>query len=484
VLHNLVIVRSGNFKRFRATKPKESIEQNLRLDDESASIGYDFDIAQHGEGILSLPEPRGIEFVIAEVAKQNPRAAAATPDTYCRIVRRSSGRLKERVYRTGNKGLMWRLIEQNDLFREPSMRSELPMSRASEFEVIVASLKRRHTGVTSTVAALIPEQAKRLKIAALSPRPAPQWPRITWSDLFRHGFDPPPGKRFRIWHARRNFEALTGVILRSVLGMPLKLVLTSAAQRRHSHWTHWLMRQMDAVVATSAETAKYIPVPAKIISHGVDTARYFPSDDRSREWGGSGLPGRFGIAIFGRVRRQKGTDLFVEAMCRLLPKFPDYTAVIIGAVTSDQIPFARQLKSRIEAAGLSERIQLLGERPAAEIPLWFRRMSIVVSPQRWEGFGLVPLEGMASGCAVLATRVGAAYHVILDEHTGYLVSPEDLEGLVYRLEILMRDPQLTLKMGQAGRAHVVNHFSIEREAAELERVYESIWHGVDTGRDG
>ncbi|HEX6174753.1 MAG TPA: glycosyltransferase family 1 protein, partial [Candidatus Binatia bacterium] len=167
------------------------------------------------------------------------------------------------------------------------------MNRASQdFEVIVASLKRRHTGVTSTVAALIPEQAKRLDIAALGPKVPAQWPRITWSDLFRRGFNPPPGKKFRIWHARRNLEALTGLILRSVLGMPLKLVLTSAAQRRHSRWTHWLMRQMDAVVATSAETANYIPVPVKIISHGVDTGRYFPADDRSREWSGTGLPGR------------------------------------------------------------------------------------------------------------------------------------------------------------------------------------------------
>ena len=91
---------------------------------------------------------------------------------------------------------------------------------------------------------------------------------------------------------------------------------------------------------------------------------------------------------------------------------------------------------------------------------------------------------MASGCAVVATRVGAAHHIIVNEHTGYLVSPEDLDGLVSRLEILMRDPQLTLEMGQAGRAHVVNHFSIEREAAELERVYESVWHRIGTSGDG
>lgn len=57
------------------------IKKYLRLDDESASIGYDFYIAEHGEGLLSLPERKGLEFVIAEVAKQNPKAASATPES-------------------------------------------------------------------------------------------------------------------------------------------------------------------------------------------------------------------------------------------------------------------------------------------------------------------------------------------------------------------------------------------------------------------
>ena len=57
------------------------IKKYLRFDDESASIGYDFYIAKHGEGVLSLPERRGLEFVIAEVAKTNPKAAGATPES-------------------------------------------------------------------------------------------------------------------------------------------------------------------------------------------------------------------------------------------------------------------------------------------------------------------------------------------------------------------------------------------------------------------
>jgi NitT/TauT family transport system substrate-binding protein len=57
------------------------IKKYLRLSDEAASIGYDFYITKHGEGLLSLPEHRGLEFVISEVAKTNPAAAKATPES-------------------------------------------------------------------------------------------------------------------------------------------------------------------------------------------------------------------------------------------------------------------------------------------------------------------------------------------------------------------------------------------------------------------
>jgi mannosyltransferase len=346
-----------------------------------------------------------------------------------------------------------------------------------ETEVIALQLKLSHTGVTSTVAALLPVQVKHLKIAALGFNVPAGWPQITWTSFLRHGWRPPAGQPFRICHARRNNEMLAGLILRSVLRMPLRLVFTSAAQRRHTALTRALVSRMDAVIATSPEAASYLTVPAKVILHGVDVSRYRPAADPDKEWVASGLPGRHGIGIFGRVRRQKGTDLFVEAMCRLLPRYPDFTAVVVGAVTTDQRMFAERLKSRASAAGLTARMVFLGERPAAEIPVWLRRMRIVVGPQRWEGFGLVPLEGMASGAAVVATRVGAAHHLVLDGQTGYLVPADDLNALTAKIEVLMKDPALALTMGRAGRAHVEAHFSIEREAAEIQSVYESLGSG-------
>ena len=69
-------------------------------------------------------------------------------------------------------------------------------------------------------------------------------------------------------------------------------------------------------------------------------------------------PGRYAVGCFGRVRHQKGTDLFVDAMIALLPQFPDWTAVITGRVTAGTQAFADELEDSIDAAGLSDRIVL------------------------------------------------------------------------------------------------------------------------------
>ena len=125
-----------------------------------------------------------------------------------------------------------------------------------------------------------------------------------------------------IWHARRNNEMIAGVLLRS-LGWPLKLVFTSAAQRHHSWITRWLISRMDAIIATNDISASFLKRQATVIPHGVDTDRYSPPSDRAAAFAQTGLPGRHAIGCFGRVRAQKGTDVFVDAMCELLPRYPD-----------------------------------------------------------------------------------------------------------------------------------------------------------------
>ena len=232
---------------------------------------------------------------------------------------------------------------------------------------------------------------------------------------------------------------------------------------------------MDAVIATSEAAAAYLDAPAVVIHHGVDTERFHPAEDRTAAWTETGLPGRFGVGAFGRIRVEKGSDLFVEAMIRLLPNYPQATAVITGLVGAEHQAFASGLKRRVATAGLEHRIVFLGQRPSDEMPVWFRRVSLYVAPMRWEGFGLTPLEAMASGAAVAATRTGAAPQLVADGETGLLVAPDDLEALTAAIESLLADPDRAMAMGRAGRAKALGRHDIDAEAAAIEAVYEAVW---------
>jgi mannosyltransferase len=186
------------------------------------------------------------------------------------------------------------------------------------------------------------------------------------------------------------------------------------------------------------------------------------------------LPGRYAIGCFGRVRAQKGTDVFVEAMCRLLPRHPDFTAVIVGAITPDQTAFAAALKARIAEAGLQSRIVITGEVPIEEVERWYRRLTIYAFTSRNEGFGLTLIEAMAVGAALVASRAGAAELVIEDGVTGVLVPPGDVDALAAALEPLMRDPAAAAVMGAQARVRAVKEFSLDAEAEGIARVYRAL----------
>src|ERR1700690_4639364 len=211
---------------------------------------------------------------------------------------------------------------------------------AGDLQLIVPNLHRRYSGVTATNRMVAPKLARLFRAAWLGPDVPDGIARIGFADLLKLWRRPAP----LIWHARRNNEMIVGVLLRS-LGWPLKLVFTSAAQRHHSWITRWLVRRMDAIIATSDISASFLKREATVILHGVDTERYAPPGDRASAFAEAGLPGRYAIGCFGRVRAQKGTDVFVEAMCALLPRYPDFSAVVVGAITPEQQGFANVLKN-------------------------------------------------------------------------------------------------------------------------------------------
>jgi len=342
-------------------------------------------------------------------------------------------------------------------------------NQADGLQLIVPNLHRRYSGVTATNRMVAPKLAKLFRAAWLGSHAPDGIARMTFAELL------PLWRRKTplIWHARRNDEMIVGVVLRA-LGWPFKLVFTSAAQRHHTWLTRWLVRRMDAIIATSALSASYLKRESTVVMHGVDIDRYTPPADRAAAFAESGLPGRYAIGCFGRVRAQKGSDVFVDAMCKLLPRYPDFTAVIVGAVVPEQQGFANDLKRRIEAAGLQSRIIVTGELAIEEVERWYQRLTIYAFTSRNEGFGLTLIEAMAAGAALVASRAGAAEYVVEEGVTGVLTPPGDVDGLVNALEPLMRDPQAAAAMGMRARARVVEKFSLDAEANGIAAVYRAL----------
>lgn len=347
----------------------------------------------------------------------------------------------------------------------------------SDVDVIAPNLKRRYSGVSSTVFRLVPLQAQKISIATTGPVLPEDVPQFPLSKLLFMSRSGPSG--LRIWHSRRNIEMLVGVILKVLFRKRLKLLFTSAAQRRRGEYSRWLIRKMDAVIAASGKANSYLEKPATVILHGIDADAFSPTTDRQALRLELGLdPDALIVGCFGRIRQQKGTDLFVEAMIELLPKYPDAHGIIMGGVTREQQGFVDDLVSRIEAAGLSERLRILPEDKGFTIAPWFQASDIYVAPQRWEGFGLTPLEAMSCGVPVVATRAGAFEDLVVPGETGFLVPIKDLQQLTEATNKMMKDAGMRQSMAEASRKKVLEHHQIEQEADAINAVYKGLLTGT------
>lgn len=346
----------------------------------------------------------------------------------------------------------------------------MPYVDLADVQVLAPNFKRRLSGVTSTIIQLLPVQNRQgQKVAAIGPGLPKSLPHVRFRDLWRL-WQMGPNRKPRVWHARRNIEMLPAILMRDVLRMKLKLVFTSASQRKHSGWTKFLVSRMDAVIATSGKTASYLDVPSTLVMHGIDTDRFSPPADKAEAKQALGLDTSQKYAgCFGRVRHQKGTDLFVDTMIAVLPQLPDWSAIIAGRATGPHVEFENGLKDKVRAAGLGDRILFVGEH--TNINEWYRTLDLFIAPQRWEGFGLTPLEAMATGVPVIATDVGAFPELVKVGETGDVIFRDDVNVMISTARKWMEDqPQRDIS-GLNAREDAERNFSIEGEASAIGAIY-------------
>ena len=213
----------------------------------------------------------------------------------------------------------------------------------------------------------------------------------------------------------------------------------------------FLWRKAAHVVANSrglAELARQSAgeTPILMIPNGVDTERFQPA-------GETAAAGPLHLVFVGRLVRQKGLDVLLEALSRL-PAALDYRLTIVG-----DGPLRAELADRAAAPGLSGRVAFAGWTAREAMPGLLRRADLFVFPSRDEGMPNAVLEAMASGLPVVATRISGNEELVIDGRTGCLVPPDDAAALAEALARLVADRALCRRMGAAGRERVVREYS-------------------------
>lgn len=351
-----------------------------------------------------------------------------------------------------------------------------------EIELIIGNAKRNFSGVTSTMLQVVSYQKDMIPLKVMGKNNLTDANMaISFLQVVKMCQRPLSNGKYRIFHARRVDEMIQGVLLKYLFRAKIKLVFSSAAQRKRAKFTCWLTRRMDAVIAMCNGSAKYLEnPPSTVIYHGVNINTYKASENKEQAWQALNIlppeypKGKQGIAILGRVRKQKGVHLFVQSCIELLTQYPDYTAVIVGGINSKHKKFAAQLKQSIDSAGLSERIVFVGEQQFSDIPKVFSSLSLVVALSEQEGFGLTVLEAMSSGAAVLASEAGAWPEIIRQGVDGYVVPVNDLQAVKDKMALLLSDEEKLAEMGAAGRGRVEQLYSVEREARELTDFFKTL----------
>jgi glycosyltransferase involved in cell wall biosynthesis len=176
------------------------------------------------------------------------------------------------------------------------------------------------------------------------------------------------------------------------------------------------------------------------------------------------------VGVVGRVQIRKGQDDFLEAALLLKSEHPRVFFAIIGGVYDKRHDrWILKLKETAEKSKIADRFFFRDfNEKTGEI---YAALDVVVVPSKFpESFGLVTLEAMAAGKPVVGTALGGTIEIIEDGVTGFLVPPNNPQALADKIELLIRDPELRRRMGEAGRARASEKFSEQHFGEEIQQL--------------
>ena len=242
----------------------------------------------------------------------------------------------------------------------------------------------------------------------------------------------------------------------------------------------WVMKE----IARSIDVATYLgdftrsaiaprfSDPKKLIkiAPGIDTEHFKPRDTEELRRT-LGLADRPTIISVGRLVHRKGQDRLLEALPRIVERFPNVTLIFVG-----EGPHRDHLDSLVKRFKLERNVLFIGRIQYAELPEYIALGDVFAMPSRSrlfglevEGLGIVYLEASACGIPVVGGASGGAPDAVRHGETGYVVDGNDVGEISERIIQLLEDKYLRESMGSAGRQWAVEEWGWQRWSEAFNR---------------
>jgi alpha-maltose-1-phosphate synthase len=216
------------------------------------------------------------------------------------------------------------------------------------------------------------------------------------------------------------------------------------------------------------------PERVRVIRNGIDTDEYRPDPNTDvLERYGVDLTRPYVIFV-GRITRQKGVPVLLRAASMLIPEAQ--LVLLAGAAdTPEQLAEVAELVDGLRAtrSGVTWIPEMLSKPEVIQL---LTHATVFAIPSIYEPLGIVNLEAMACGTAVVGSRTGGIPEVVADGETGLLVPSGEPEPLAEALNVLLRDPARARAMGQGGRKRAVAEFGWPAIAAQTAELYAELVH--------
>jgi glycosyltransferase involved in cell wall biosynthesis len=263
---------------------------------------------------------------------------------------------------------------------------------------------------------------------------------------------------------------LRGLRLETAQG--LKRIVLKVAERIAAACAHTVvcnsesLRERARVLGVARESKLHLVGDGS--SNGVDMARFAPGADAMRAQLGI-APDAPVVGFVGRLTRDKGVPELVEAFDRLLESLPGARLLLVGWYDRSEDALSPEWRARIDAhSGIVHTGIVQDTAP------YYRAMDVLALPTWREGFPNVALEAAASGIPVIATLTTGARDAVLDEITGLLISPGNVEVLTESMLALLKDDCKRAAMGHAARRWVEKSFNQSRVLGETTAFYRQL----------